>query len=414
MRTQPGKRSLPGARPESVRSLSYGAMRIALVHMRHARSGGTEGYLDALAAHLVRAGHAVSVVCRSHVEPPDPRVRFEVLRGVHIGGGWRMWGFARAVERHVARAGYDVVLGLGKTWTHDVVRLGGGCQRTYLELAHAWTLSGTERLLGAGALKQRLAVSIEERALAPGAFARVVTNSRMVRRDVQERYAIPDDALETIENGVDLERFHPRNRSGPGADLREQLGFRPDECVVLFLGTGYARKGLDLVLEAFPRFAREHPEARLVVAGYDSARARYEARASELGLAERVRFLGGRSDPENCYAAADLYVLPTRYDPFANSTLEALASGTPVITSTTNGAGELIEPGVQGTLVEVAQGPEALAAALQDWGERSRRERAGLEARRLAEGHALETKLARMAAVLAAVSRPGALAGRGR
>ncbi|HUR26686.1 MAG TPA: glycosyltransferase, partial [Planctomycetota bacterium] len=97
-------------------------MRIALVHMRHARVGGTERILNELSRRLSERGHDVTIVCRSHAEASHPSQRFVVLRRPVIGSAWRMWAFAQDVERHVARASYDLVFGLGKTWTHDVWR----------------------------------------------------------------------------------------------------------------------------------------------------------------------------------------------------------------------------------------------------------------------------------------------------
>jgi len=362
------------------------AMRVALVHMRHAASGGTERYLNQLAEHLAAAGWDVTVVCRSHVAPSRPSIRFEVLRPISLGGAWRMWAFARAVERHLSEHAYDVVLGLGKTWTHDVVRLGGGAHASYLELAHRDTQTPLERALGKGALKQRLALAAERRALAPGAHRRVIANSGMVARDVERRYGVPKDRIAVIHNGVDLERFHPRRRAAEGAALRAELGLSERELALLFLGTGYGRKGLDTLLEAYASIAQRRPATRLIVAGYDSSRARFEEQARALGLAERVRFLGGRSDPETCFAASDLYVLPTRYDPFANTTLEALASGLPVLTTHTNGASELIQPGEQGEVVAPGDA-DALARALERWTEDGRAEAARLTARALAGQH---------------------------
>jgi UDP-glucose:(heptosyl)LPS alpha-1,3-glucosyltransferase len=216
--------------------------------MRHARTGGTERYLNQLSAWLAGAGWEVTIVCRSHVEAPHPAVDFELLRPLSIGGGWRQWAFARAVERHLRERRYDVVLGLGKTWTQDVLRLGGGTHATYLELAHRETLTPLERALGKGVVKQALALASERRALAPGAYRRVIANSGMVARDVARRYAVPPEAIEVIHNGVDLERFHPRLRAGPGAALRRELGLQDDDLALLFLGTGYGRKGLDTVL----------------------------------------------------------------------------------------------------------------------------------------------------------------------
>jgi len=391
-------------------------VKVALVHMRHAHTGGTERYLNDLARHLAEREHEPVVVCRSHEHAPHPGVRFEVLRNVTVGSGWRMWAFARAVERHVRSADYDLVFGLGKTWTHDVIRLGGGLHQTYLDLAHDDTLSAADRVLGKGRVKQRLALAIERRALRPGAYRKVVTNSEMVKRDAVARHAIPLEAIEVIHNGVDLERFHPGNRERVGAALRSELGFEEGQPVVLFLGTGYGRKGLDLVQDAFAQLARERPQARLLVVGYDSSRAAYEARGKRLGIAAQSRYLGGRRDPEACYAAADVYVLPTRYDPFANSTLEALATGLPVITTDTNGGAELIDDGVQGDVVACADGPGPIHAALARWCEPERRRAGARAARARAEEHGIEAKLeatTRLLSELAAEPDPDPCAARG-
>jgi len=356
----------------------------------------------------------VTIVCRSHAEPSHPALRFVKLRPLAIGGAWRFWSFAKAVERHVEAAGYDVVYGLGRTWSQDVLRMGGGCVKTYLATAHDATRTPLERTLGLGKWKHRISIALEERALDPrgaGGKVRVIVNSEMVRRDVLERYALDPARVVTIHNGVDLERFSPRHAEpgGSGARLRAELGIGEEQPAVLFLGTGYARKGLDLVLGGFAEVLGREPRARLVVCGFDSDRARYEARARELGVDAAVRFLGGRLDPEAVYAACDLYVLPTRYDPFANSTLEALASGLPVITSLTNGGAELIAEGREGASVDVIEdGAEGrVARALVDWTDLERLREARGAARGLAERHGERGKFERAEAVLVEARRGG-------
>lgn len=362
-------------------------MHVALVHLRHAGTGGTERYLNHLARHLVEHGHRATIVCRTHEDAPHPDVRFRVLHPLAVGSAWRLWSFARAVERHVTREreAYDVVLGLGKTWTHDVVRLGGGCHATYLELAHGAAVAGRGLPAGALAPKHRLALAAERRALAPGAYASVIANSDMVRRDVVARHGVDPADVVVIPNGVDVERFDRARHAAAAAELRREQGLDPHDPVVLFLGTGYGRKGLDRVLDAFPRVAAERPRARLLIVGYDSALPAWRERAARAGLAERARFLGGRRDVEVCYAAADAYVLPTRYDPFANSTLEALASGLPVVTTPTNGASELLSPGREGSVV--GGEPEELAAELVRWTDPERVRAARPAARELARRH---------------------------
>ncbi|BBI58728.1 hypothetical protein HSBAA_00340 [Vreelandella sulfidaeris] len=107
-------------------------VKIALVHMRHAASGGTERFLNELARYLAERGEDVSIICRSHVAPSHPAIRFVRLRPFSIGKAQRMWRFACAVERHIKAADYDLVYGLGKTWTHDMLRIGGGTVHHHL------------------------------------------------------------------------------------------------------------------------------------------------------------------------------------------------------------------------------------------------------------------------------------------
>jgi len=378
-------------------------MHVALVHMRHAGTGGTEAYLNHLARYLLALGHEVTVICRSHEGSGDPRLRFVVLRSFAPTATARMVGFARDVEAHLDSAQYDVVFGLGKTYTHDIVRLGGGCHATYLEKAHEATLARWERWCRRGERKQRHALAIEARALAPSAARRVIVNAEMVKRDVIARYGLEPERIEVIYNGVDLERFRPDPRRRKA--LRGEYGWNEKEFVLLFLGTGYGRKGLDTLLRAFSKMMAEQPQAHLLVVGYDSAQAKYAKQAEELNCLNRVRFLGGRRDVEACYAASDLYVLPTRYDPFANTTLEALASGLPVITTTSNGGGEVIREGIEGSVLDCPNDDAALLEALRHWCVPERNQSGKVAARKRAEGYSWETMARRSCEVLEEVAR---------
>ena len=103
-----------------------------------------------------------------------------------------------------------------------------------------------------------------------------------------------------------------------------------------------------------------------------------------------MQFLGSLGDPAPMYAAADVYVQPTYYDPCSLVLLEAIASGLPVITSRFNGAGELLTPGVEGDIIDDPGNDEALAASLAPLMDATRCEKMGLAARRLALDHTLE------------------------
>jgi len=331
-------------------------MKIALVHIRHAQTGGTERYLDLLALELAEHGHMVSIICRSHEVLDHPNVRFVTLRPLSLGKAHRMWRFAKAVERHVSRADYDLVYGLGKTWSHDVIRIGGGSHRRFLENMPPRPLR----------LKDRVSLALETRAFRPGCYRQVIANSWMCAREIAEDFDVPEDKITMIHNSVSLERFQRESLREKALTLRKSLGLPKGALVYLFLGTGYQRKGLDALLKAFSRAEFGGADARLLVVGYDSQQSSFQQLAQELGIGGRVVFAGGRRDAEVCYAAADVYVLPTRYDPFANTTLEALASGLPVITTSTNGGSEVVQPDC-GDVLSGADDVTALQRALERW-----------------------------------------------
>lgn len=364
------------------------ARRVALVYATQREAGGAERYLNQLASRLAEDGHAVSIVCRRHEEPPHPKVRFVRLPVRALGNSWRHWAFARAVERHVDATGYDVVVGLGRTWSQDVIRC-GGCHRSFLDVERRRILSRFDRWRGKGMLKGWVAERIEARAYAPGRYRRVLVSSHVIRRDLQRRYGVPEEAVSVIPNGVDLERFHPRLREGAGAALRREWGIGAEEVSILFLGAGFERKGLAPLLEAMPAVRRRCPGARLVVVGRDRRQSHFEARARRLGLGEAVLFAGWRPDPEVCFAAADLHALPTYYDSFAYTVLEAMASGVPVVTSADAGAAELMAPGRHGEVLASGFSSEDLARALVAWcdPERLAAQRGAVRAR--AEEHPL-------------------------
>jgi UDP-glucose:(heptosyl)LPS alpha-1,3-glucosyltransferase len=372
-------------------------MRIALVHMRQAAIGGTELVLATLAAHLAELGHEVTIVCRSRETDVHPKVQFAVLRSFAIGPAWRTWAFARDVERHVEHSHYDLVVGLGKTWTHDVVRTGGGSHATFVARAREFDGRSTT-------LKDLVALKIERRAFAPGMYKRVIANSRMVARDIAARYGVPERDIEVVYNGVDLERFHPRERAA-GAELRRTLGLDESSTVYLFLGSGFRRKGLERTLRAFRTVVDAKPHARLLVAGEDSTRALHERLARALGLEAHVRYLGKRSDAPVCFGASDVHVLPTWYDSFGFTVLEALASGVPVITTDAAGASELVDDGVHGAVLRGTATTEELASAMLAWSDRERLHAARAAARERAELHGFPRTMQQMTRVLELAAR---------
>lgn len=377
------------------------SVKIALTHLRHAETGGTERYLNQLAVYLAERDWEVEIVCRRHGESPHPRVTFRRLHGFALGHSWRVLSFARAVERLVATGEHDVVFGLGRTWSQHVVRLGGGLTTTFLESMRAE--GDRAPVIATG--RQRVNLEIEQRNFAPPRDQKVIANSRMVARDLASRYRIDPASIDVVHNGVDLQRFDASARTSERAEVRRAAGIPGDAPTLLFLGTGYVRKGLPKALEAFALARRERPELRLLVAGYDSSGIDWAARARELDCTDAVHFAGGTKQPEHYFAAADVYALPTRYDPFANSTLEALASGLPTLTTPTNGGCEVITSGVNGEVLGQDAPTADWAAALLHHLDPAQLPESRTAARATAERNSISARLADTERILLEVGR---------
>lgn len=185
---------------------------------------------------------------------------------------------------------------------------------------------------------------------------RYLAVSREIAGELVDRLGWPAEKVEVVYNAVDVERVAVP--APPG--LREQLGGSETRPLVLTPARLDAQKGHETLLEA----AAEVPEAMFVLAGEGPLRAELEARAVELGVGDRVQFLGRREDVPALLAACDVFALPSLYEGSSLAVLEAMAAGIPVVSSAIGGTEELIDDGRSGLLVPPGDAP-ALAAALR-------------------------------------------------
>jgi UDP-glucose:(heptosyl)LPS alpha-1,3-glucosyltransferase len=204
-----------------------------------------------------------------------------------------------------------------------------------------------------------------------------------------------------VYNGVDLEHFHPRHRAALRAVARAELGLGERDFLFLFVGSGFWRKGLDAALAALA--ACGDPSLRLAVAGQDKNRAQYAARVDASGLGGRVYLLGGRDDVRPLYAAADCFLLPTRYDPFPNTALEALAMGLPAIVGKRCGAAEILRAGESGWICDPGDVP-GLAQLMREAAQAPGDNRGLAAARAAAEQYGIDRMAASLTQLYAALA----------
>lgn len=342
---------------------------MAIVVERFERTGGgVEAAAFQLVHQLAARDLAVTVVCRqAKASPPKGATLLEL----GVSSLWQPLRLAR-FSRQAAQAtsgGFDLVHAYARTRRQNLYRCGGGCHAEYME--RVYRRPEIRRL----SPRHRAILAIEEAVFRDPAQW-IQCNSQRTAHTLASRYAIPAKRLSVLYNGVDLERFHPGMRQRRRKEMRTALGLRGP--TALFVGDAFFRKGLDRAirgLEAGPG------NAQLLVAGAGDE-TRFRALARSRGVADRVRFLGRWSEIESLHAAADLLVLPTRYDPFANACLEAMASGLPVATTPENGVSELLRAGSCGFVMA-----DDFSEAFEILAESGRLAATGEAARTLAEGH---------------------------
>jgi UDP-glucose:(heptosyl)LPS alpha-1,3-glucosyltransferase len=321
-------------------------LRLAIIRQRYTPFGGAERFIDnALKALRERGGLEVTVITRewkgaAAQEAAAPNV--VVCAPFYLGRVWRLWAFARAACTAVREGGYDLVQSHERLSCCDIFRAGDGVHREWLRQRDR-ILSPWRRWLTRLSPFHRLILWQERRMFLSPRLKVVIANSEMVKRDILRHYPETQARIEVIYNGVDSERFNPRLRDEYRVMMRERLGIAIDAQVLLFVGSGYQRKGVDTLLQVMQGL----PDAcHLVIVGKDSHQRDYERRAVRLAIAQRVHFMGPQTDVRPYYGMADLFVFPTLYDPFPNAVIEAMACGLPVIVSDTCGTADLISDGV--------------------------------------------------------------------
>ncbi|HJQ48876.1 MAG TPA: glycosyltransferase [Amycolatopsis sp.] len=215
-----------------------------------------------------------------------------------------------------------------------------------------------------------------------------LTTPTRTAADLVARWGFGRD-VEAVSCGVDFGRFHPCDR--PKAMARKEFDL-PDEPTIAFVGRLDAEKHLDEVIRALPRL-----RARFVLAGRGVRRAELETLAERTGVRDRVHFLGFVPDEQLplVYAAADVFVMPGRAELQSIATLEAMASGLPIVAADAVALPHLVLPGENGFLFppgDVAQLTDALGRIL---GSDEERQRMGAASHTMATRHDATRTVAR-------------------
>lgn len=311
-----------------------------IAHEVHRRGGQERAAAEILARIAKRV--SVTVIARA--------CEVEGVEWVRVDGPTRpsvlrTWAFARAARRAELRAGCTITNSIGAAAADADVITAQFCHAAFT--ARYGGIRGGSAMGGA---YQRLAqswfVAEERRAYGAARLRRVISVSRGTARELEEHYRVSPNRISIVPNGVDHAQFRPAGDAAAKHALRVRLGLPTDACLALFVGGDWERKGVRDAVDAVAPLADTH----LVIVGRGDAQA-MRAYATQRGATGRVHVAEPTPTPQEYYAACDLFLFPSRYEAFSLVTLEAAASGLPIVCHSINGTEELITNGENGWLV---------------------------------------------------------------
>lgn len=331
--------------------------RLAIVRQKYRPDGGAERFvsraLEALSAHDME----LNVITRQWEGERQDNWHIHICDPMKLGRISREKGFADAARKLWQRENFDIVQSHERIAGCDIYRAGDGVHRRWLMQRARILPSWRGKWLFMD--RYHRYVMQAERAMyqAPELKA-VICNAEMVKQEIIEDFSIPANKIHVIYNAIDSSRFVPANEE-LRAKLRNEMAIPQNAVALVFVGSGFERKGLASAIRAIANTDRY-----LVVVGQDKADKQYQELAQSLGCQNRVRFMGMQKNTLPFYQAADGLLLPTLYDPFPNVILEAMACGLPVITSHTCGGAEFITTGQNGYVCDALDIPRLSEAVM--------------------------------------------------
>jgi UDP-glucose:(heptosyl)LPS alpha-1,3-glucosyltransferase len=372
-------------------------LKVALVlEQFDPKAGGLEHWTFNLAKELLARGHEVHIVAARFASADLPIMQHQFLADPSPQTQ------AQHIEAALQGIRVDIVHDMGHGWSADVFQPHTGSRVLNLrrDLASMPIALRMRKLLSPRFWNWRRQLRATEHRQMSSALC-VIAVSELVKDLLTTMYGFTAARIAVVPNGVDTLRFSPAQRGADRDAGRRALGLG-NEVAFLCVAHNFRLKGVDTALQAIASLAPRHPGVRLVVAG-DGAIDEYRRKATQLGVNDRVSFLGKVDEIRPVYAAADVLIHATHHDACSLATLEALAAGVPVITTRVNGAAGRFDGTDAGLVIDRAGDSGALALAMELTLDPNRRQRMGEAARALAPRLSFEENVAGVAEIYRAV-----------
>lgn len=338
---------------------------IIVIRSTYTPAGGVERVTVSLIEGLLKKGVRVTLLSMPNQKWPLAGPHLDIVP-IGIGRGHRLfqvWSFNRGVGRYLSHRRTPCVLSLDKVVDFTHLHAGGGTHKTFLEIRRRYD-RGMTALFRRISPFHRYILHLEKRGFESPYLQKVRCNSNLVLHDIRRDYNVPLEKLLVVPSGIRWKEMGPvfDNRRSVAAELCERFLLRADWNMLLFLGSGFSRKGLDIAIRGLGHMPRDY---HLVIVGKGRS-ASYRKLASDKGLGDRVHFLGPQTNGWRFAALARAIVLPSQYDPFGGAAAEGHAMGIPALVSDKTGYVDHVIHGENGIVLKTPMTDSAIRQAFAD------------------------------------------------
>jgi UDP-glucose:(heptosyl)LPS alpha-1,3-glucosyltransferase len=314
-------------------------MKVALSFPGCNRRGGIERVIFECAKYLSERGHDVTVFA-SRYEPSGAAVKYHHVPKRPVLRGLEPLTFHHACTRAMLESQFDVHGAFGIDCPLGGVFWVGTVHAAWVEKAKAlrsrWSLAGWKQRLNP---LHAMLLRLEKRHYSPGSYRRIIVMTEDVKADLYRHYGVPAEHVDVVPGGYASAEFNLKQSHALRQPMRKELGFAEDDKVILFVANELRRKGYSTLLRAVD--SMKDPRLKILVAGRMAPSPH-----------PRVKYFGSTSDVARCYAAADVFALPTLYEAWGLVIIEAMATGLPVLTCRLAGASVAVREGESGHLLD--------------------------------------------------------------
>jgi UDP-glucose:(heptosyl)LPS alpha-1,3-glucosyltransferase len=338
--------------------------------MKYNPFGGYERQAAILAKALADRGDMVTVFANEWKGEGHGRIRFHRVPMIKWTSWLKVLSFALMSRRYLLskKEAFDVIIAFDRTLVMDIYRAGNACHKEWM--AFRKKNGGLYDLLSMAInplhtiinrIEGHIFSSIQKKG------GKIVVLSETGKEQIKRNYPIDEDRFVIIPPCINFNHHDKLESSNYREETRKKLGIADDTLLLLHIGSGFRIKGLSSTIESLSILLTKGIKSELIVAGADRTGSRKcRELCKKLGLEKYVHFLGGVKDVEHKYVAADIFVMPSLFETFGVSAVEALSFGLPVIIGRGAGVSHLIERENAGMVIDVPADPNEIADTIHE------------------------------------------------